>query len=120
MYLALKHSHTLFAVVSILFFNIRFWAYFSKARPKLIKIAPHIIDTGFFVLGIALIFNRYYHHGMPAWLIVKLILLVGYIFFGIWAMRQNNPPKKRYIGYFLANGTVIAMLYLAFVKPIIF
>ena len=59
MYLALKHSHTLFAVVSILFFNIRFWAYFSKARPKLIKIAPHIIDTGFFVLGIALIFNSY-------------------------------------------------------------
>ena len=119
LYTALKHSHILFALLSVLFFNARFWVYFKRARPKVIRVLPHSIDTLFLVTGIALA-------GMlPAgsskqWLITKIVLLVGYIFFGIIAMRQNRADNIRYINYLLANLTIVGMLYLAIVKPILF
>lgn len=116
-YEAVKGLHTLFALISIVFFNFRFWLFFTGPRPPIMRILPHTIDTIFLVLGVVLVIMRYYYYVMPAWLWVKLLLLVGYIFFGIIAMRQKFPPITRYAAYGIADAMVAVIIFLAFLKP---
>lgn len=116
-YEAVKGLHTLFALISIVFFNFRFWLFFTGSRPLIMRILPHIIDTVFFVLGVVLVMMRYYYYVMPAWLWVKLLLLVGYILFGIIAMQQKFSPVTRYAAYGIADTMVTVIIFLAFLKP---
>ncbi len=122
LYTAIKHPHVLFALLSVLLFNFRFWRYFKGERPKWARILPHILDTLFLISGIALAvlgrINPISTGG--SWLGVKLLLLLFYIFFGILAMRQSRVDSVRYINYILANIMVVGMLYFALIKPIIF
>ena len=122
LYTAIKHPHVLFALLSVLLFNFRFWRYFKGERPKWTRILPHILDTLFLISGIALAvlgrINPISTGG--SWLGVKLLLLLFYIFFGILAMRQSRVDSVRYINYILANIMVVGMLYFALIKPIIF
>ena len=122
LYTAIKHPHVLFALLSVLLFNFRFWRYFKGERPKWTRILPHILDTLFLISGIALAvlgrINPISTGG--SWLGVKLLLLLFYIFFGILAMRQSRVDSVRYINSILANIMVVGMLYFALIKPIIF
>ena len=48
MYMALKHSHMLFATLSILLLVVRFGLSFTSStllQSKFLKIVPHVIDT---------------------------------------------------------------------------
>ena len=56
-YFAIKHLHTTAAALSILFFIVRaYWSVTSSPRlqSRVVRIAPHIIDTALLVFGVML------------------------------------------------------------------
>lgn len=103
MYLPLKHSHLLLVLISLSFFAVRGTAHLMNAhwqQQKWARIAPHIIDTFLMGTGIALMFATGLMPIEQDWLTAKMILLVGYIMFGIKFMRSQEVMKQR--SYFAA------------------
>jgi len=98
LYLPLKHAHLSLVAISISLFIIRGALKLSNSKrvmAKWLKVAPHIIDTLLLISGIclALLIHQYpiSHH----WLTVKIMLLVGYIVFGMKAMKSTQPMQQR-------------------------
>ncbi|MBA35204.1 MAG: regulator SirB [Oleispira sp.] len=92
-YSALKHSHVGLAYLSILLFIIRFALF--KFKPtlksnKLLKILPHIIDTFLLIFAIWLCTIISQYPLTDHWLTAKVIGLVGYIAFGVIAIKQGK------------------------------
>lgn len=121
-YLGIKHTHIMLAVFSIVFFNFRFWKYFLLRRSKWARIVPHIIDTFLLLTGvllaITLSINPFGAGG--GWLAVKLIFMVLYILFAIFAMRQTLVLPSRLIAYLISNSMAMGVVYMALVKPFIY
>ena len=102
-YPILKHSHMMFALLSISFFLIR--AYFSFSKPELlkikaIKIAPHIIDTLLLIMAISLIFVL--GVGLHTWIIAKIVALVFYIGFATIVIKQFGSITIRILACVMA------------------
>lgn len=94
-YMALKHMHMGLALVSGLLFFIRFFLFKFKPafqQVRVLKILPHIIDTGLLICAIALCIQISQYPGSHAWLTAKVIGLFAYIGFGILAMRRHSLP----------------------------
>lgn len=94
-YLAIKHSHMLLAIISVIFFCWRF--YLCKSTPeklanKLYKISPHIIDTLLLASGLTLAIMAGFKVSEQPWLAVKLVALVIYIGAGIVAIKKRSTP----------------------------
>jgi uncharacterized membrane protein SirB2 len=92
-YSAIKHAHIGIAYLSILLFIIRFALF--KFKPafksnKLLKILPHIIDTFLLIFAIWLCTIISQYPLTDHWLTAKVIGLVGYIAFGIVAIKQGK------------------------------
>lgn len=92
-YSALKHSHIGLAYLSILLFIIRFALF--KFKPafksnKVLKILPHIIDTFLLTFAIWLCVMIGQYPLTDHWLTGKVLGLVGYIAFGIIAIKQGK------------------------------
>ncbi len=116
MYPILKHSHMTLVLISIILFEIRFWLFALKNKPKnkFLTIAPHIIDTLLLASGFTLAITLGFSPGNSPWLMYKLIALVGYIAFGIMAMKASGT--KRWIGFFAATLCFVYMLMTAITK----
>jgi|SRR5690606_14208311 len=116
MYPAFKHSHALLAVISILLFQYRFWAFAVRNRQpgKFFKITPHVIDTLLLVTGVTVAFIVGFNLANSPWLTTKIIALFFYIGFGVMAMRAKG--QKRWIGYFLATLTFVYIAAVAVTK----
>ncbi|OUR69751.1 regulator SirB [Bermanella sp. 47_1433_sub80_T6] len=111
LYLPLKHAHLSLVAISISLFIIRGALKLSNSKrvmAKWLKVAPHIIDTLLLISGIclALLIHQYpiSHH----WLTVKIMLLVGYIVFGMKAMKSTQPMQQR--SYFA--GALCCVLFM--------
>lgn len=116
---ALKHLHVTLALVSIIFFLVRFSAREVGAgfvHRKPIKIAPHVIDTLLLITGFTLAGMMRFSPGDHPWLMGKLILIVVYIGFGIAAMKSAATGKRMTFAA-LALCTFIGIMLLAFLKP---
>lgn len=91
-YLTLKHIHAGFAYLTLLLFAVRFALFYVQPllrRNRLLKILPHIIDTLLLVFALMLVFSAQFalSHG---WLAAKVIGLLGYIGFGVMAIRGGK------------------------------
>ncbi len=98
MYLALKHIHMTFVVLSLLLFILRgLWLFRNSAMldKKLFKIAPHIINTIMLVSGIILALHLGMNPGEQAWLMAKIIGLVVFIILGIGAFKVRHPLAQK-------------------------
>lgn len=116
MYVPLKHSHMMFMAISIVFFIARGGSRLLGAQwqtQKWAKISPHIIDTLLFATGILLMFATSQFPIAQDWLTVKIILLVGYIMFGIKAMKVASAMKQR---TFFAAAVLCALLMITVAK----
>lgn len=119
-YMALKHTHLMLLTLSIGLFVIRFLARQAGAgfvQLKVVKIAPHIIDTLLLLSGFALMFTMGYPLWPINWLSVKLLLVVAYIITGIIAMRANSKAK-RWLAAALAIVWICAIVHLAISKSL--
>ncbi len=104
---ALKLSHQLLALVSILGFILR-GIWMAGDSPLLarrwVRIAPHLIDTALLATGIALLLRLLPHPGIPAWswLGPKLVALLAYIGLGMLALRPGRSRPARLAAFFAA------------------
>jgi uncharacterized membrane protein SirB2 len=97
-YLALKHIHLTFVVLSLLAFFVRgIWLFMNSGMlgKKWVKILPHIISTILLVSGIALAVHLSMSPGSQPWLMAKIAGLIVYIGLGVAAFKVPNPNSRK-------------------------
>ena len=119
-YSILKHSHMTLALLSILGFLLR--AYFSFNKPevlklKLVKIAPHVIDTLLLIMAFSLIFIMDY--GFASWILAKIVALFVYIGLGIVVIKQIGSIPVRITSVVLALLCFVYIASVAITKQVI-
>ena len=98
-YLFLKHLHVTAAAISIVFFIVRaYWSITENGllQKKVVKIAPHIIDTVLLVAAILLSIMLGQAAAQP-WVLTKIVLLLAYIGVGTIAIKRGRTPRGRAI-----------------------
>ena len=98
MYLALKHLHLTFVVLSLLLFFIRGIWLFTKSgmlTRTWVKVLPHIISTFLLVSGIVLAVHLSMSPGSQPWLMAKIVALIAYIALGVAAFKTPNPVTSK-------------------------
>ncbi len=95
MYMAMKHTHLLLIGLSVVLFIVRFGLMLADSplrQNKVMKIAPHAIDTVLLISGLGLImvtgFMPFTEGG--AWLTNKITCVLAYIALGVFAFRGSN------------------------------
>ncbi|OHU85753.1 MULTISPECIES: SirB2 family protein [Pseudoalteromonas] len=117
-YLALKHTHMLFVVLSILLFYTRAFSRFGSgklAANKGVFIASHGVDTLLLVSAIALLVAGSINPLGQPWLLEKIVLVIAYIALGIIGAKSTN--RQTQVATFI--GATISLLgvgYLASTK----
>lgn len=103
-YLLIKHLHMTAAGLSILFFIIRaFWSVTENGmlQKKVVKIAPHIIDTVLLVCAVLLAMMLGPAANQP-WVLTKIVLLIVYVGVGTIAIKRGRTPRSRAIAAVIA------------------
>lgn len=104
-YLALKHLHVSFVVLSAAGFFLRgIWMLRSSPllKRKWVRVAPHVVDTGLLGSAIAMaVLSAQYPFGY-SWLTAKLLGLLAYIGFGTMALKRGRTRTQRTIFFVLA------------------
>jgi len=97
-YALLKPLHATLALVSGAGFALR-GVWMLRGSPRLaarwVRIAPHVVDTGLLLSGIALAVLLRLAPGENAWLATKLALLLVYIAAGMLALRRGRTRRIR-------------------------
>ena len=119
MYFAVKHSHLLLVLISVVLFCYRFAVHklLGKELPKLLKILPHVIDTLLLISAAALcvIIQQYpFVHG---WITIKLGFVIGYIVFAIMAMKAPEKSKST-VMLALSSICLVFAAYMAVTKGV--
>lgn len=79
---------------------------------KLLKIAPHIIDTLLLLSGIALFITTGY--SLNSWILAKILFLILYIIFAAKAFKKTQPFSLKH--FILAVVSFMMILIVATVK----
>ncbi|RUO79617.1 SirB2 family protein [Pseudidiomarina taiwanensis] len=117
-YEAYKHLHVTLVGLSVILFVIRFaWHAIgsSWAQKKWVKVVPHIIDTLLLLSIVGLLVQLGQWPWTTAWLANKTVGLLGYIGFGIVAMKATTT-QGRAIGFAGAMLFILALLHVAYSK----
>ena len=120
-YVILKHLHMTTAYLTISLFALRLLLDMvgkSGWRQTPLRWIPHANDTVLLVTAISLLFVAGYISAMPGWIIAKILLLVGYIVAGTFAIKPAFGKPVRIAGAVLALVQVSAILHLAMAKPV--
>lgn len=119
MYLAFKHSHLLFVVLSVVLFYYRFTMHklLDKPLSKFFKVVPHVVDTFLLLTAVGLCVSIQQYPFVHGWITVKLAFVIGYIVFAALAMKSDQKSKSVQM---LALSSVCLMLaaYMAVTKGI--
>lgn len=108
MYSTLKLIHVSTAILTISGFTLRgFWMLTSSSNleRRVVRIAPHIIDTAFLLSGIALIWTLHLPVLSQPWLLAKFAALIVYIVLGAIALRRGKTMHIRVTAFVLALAT---------------
>src|SRR5690606_3286135 len=121
-YMILKHLHMTTAYLTITLFALRLLLD-AAGRPGWrqtpLRFIPHINDTILLVAAIALLFVVGYASAMPGWLIAKIVLLVGYMVAGVFAIKPKISTPGSGIAAILPFVPVGAIFHLAMAKPLL-
>lgn len=85
-------------------------------RARLIKIAPHIVDTVLLVSAIALASQWGWVAMQMPWLLAKIVGLLVYIALGTVALRRGRTKMIRVSAWFAALGVFSYIVAVAFTK----
>ncbi|HEY8609043.1 MAG TPA: SirB2 family protein [Noviherbaspirillum sp.] len=122
-YLALKHIHMSFAVLSGLLFLTRGMLMLGGSallQKRLLRIAPHVIDTLLLASALVLVVLGNQYPFVQDWLTAKVLALVGYIAFGAIALRQGRPKPVRAFAFVTALLLFAYILKVAITKQVLF
>ena len=97
-YIALKHLHVTFVVLSGLLFLVR-GIWMLRASPRLqqrwVRIVPHVVDTLLLASAIGLAVWSHQYPGQMPWLTAKVVALVAYIVLGTVALKRGRTEGAR-------------------------
>lgn len=112
MYIALKHAHLTFILLSVVLFYFRFYKVqiAGQTLPKFLKILPHIIDTLLIATAIGLCIVIQQYPIMQNWLTIKVLFVIAYIVFAALAIKATN--KQRAIA--MLTGASVSLIMAAF------
>lgn len=102
MYIAFKHAHMMFAVISGLFFLVRgCWMLMdsSMLQRKWVKILPHVNDTLLLICAIVLCIMLQQYPLQQSWLTVKVVALIVYILLGVIALKRGKTKAVRVVAF---------------------
>ena len=111
----LKSLHITLAYLTTIGFVIRgLWAILDSPlrQQRWVRVVPHVIDTLLLAIGVTLAFNIGASLG-DSWLTAKLIALLGYIGFGVLAMRATTMSLK-------ICGFILALLCVGYIFAVAF
>lgn len=111
----LYFSHIAFAYISLALLLIRgvlSARMIDWRQYKILKIAPHAVDTLLLITGI--IFFISVGYGISSWIIGKVVFLGLYILFSAKAFKKNQPFSLKH--FILAVVSFMMILILATVK----
>jgi len=112
----LTKAHMGLALLSVTLFFIRgLWmmADSPMRQRRLVKIAPHVIDTLLLVSAIVLVVQTRQYPWEHSWLAAKIIALLAYIGIGLVAMRLGRSKQIRVFAWLLALLVFAYMLLVA-------
>ena len=102
MYIAFKHAHMMFAVISGLFFLVRgCWMLMDSGmlQKKWVKILPHVNDTLLLICAIVLCVILQQYPFQQSWLTVKVVALIAYILLGVVALKRGKTKAIRMVAF---------------------
>ncbi|MDX1693797.1 MAG: SirB2 family protein [Ketobacteraceae bacterium] len=117
MYMAFKHAHMTFAMLSGIFFLVRgVWMLVDSPMlaQRWVKIVPHIIDTLLLVCAIVLMFQIQQYPLTHDWLTAKVVALVLYIIAGTIAIKRGKTKTVRVAAFGFALLCFVYMMSVAF------
>ncbi|WP_199609329.1 SirB2 family protein [Flocculibacter collagenilyticus] len=122
MYMAVKHLHLTFVLLSVSLLVLRF-AWMLKSSPMLekrwVKIVPHINDTLLLISAFGLCFMISQYPFQDKWLTEKIFAVVAYILMGTMALK-GRTTQLRWIAMLGAFGWLGLIAKLAVTKQPIF
>ena len=110
----LTYTHILCAFLSLGLLLVRGSMQLSQKdwrSIKLLKILPHLVDTLLILSGAIMLVM--FNYGLPIWIIIKILLLVGYIVFSAKYFSKKNPSSMP-LFFFLALISLIATILLGY------
>ena len=108
MYFTLKMIHISAAILTISGFALRgFWMLVDSPNleRRVVRIAPHIIDTVFLLSGIGLIWTLKLPVLNQPWLLTEFVALIVYILLGTIALKRGKTRRARLMTFVLALVT---------------
>ena len=111
-YLTVKFLHLVMAALSISGFAVRGYWMMTRSEylsHRIVRIAPHVIDTVFLVSGIWLAVTLSINTFAQPWLLAKILGLVAYIVLGTIALKRGPTMHIRVIAFV---GALLAFAYI--------
>ncbi|MEM0515436.1 SirB2 family protein [Pseudoalteromonas sp. YIC-827] len=121
-YIAIKHTHVLFVLLSVVLFYVRAFSRLGSgkiAANKVVFISSHVIDTLLLVSAVALLIVASMNPLTMPWLWQKIILVVAYIVIGFKLLKAQSKGKK-WLWLGVNTLVLLAIGYLAGTKSAFF
>lgn len=115
-YVIFKHLHMTAVALSGLLFMVRgLWLLqgSTQLQAKWVKITPHVIDTLLLVSAIAMLVVA---QQFPAWVHVKITLLVVYIGLGLMAFKKAKTQGQKLTFLLAAVAVYVFLISVALTK----
>ncbi|MBU2112427.1 MAG: SirB2 family protein [Gammaproteobacteria bacterium] len=122
-YLPVKQLHMFCAYLSAALFVLRLLLDLAGKpgwRLSPVRHLPHINDTLLLTLAFTLLAIGPWQPFAHQWLGFKILLLIGYILFGIAALKQRLSLPVRVACTVMALSQLAGIFYLARFKPLLF
>ncbi|MCL2918093.1 SirB2 family protein [Shewanella litorisediminis] len=113
LYPVFKHLHLTLVAISVIFFVVRFVLKLRESallQKKVMRIAPHIIDTCLLLSGLLMCFLIKQYPFVDPWLTEKILAVVAYILLAIMAMKSN---RNKFFRFFAFLGAIAWVVYAA-------
>ncbi len=114
-YIAVKHAHMSFVLLSIVLFYIRAFSRINGwqiAKNKLLFIGSHITDTLLLLSAFYLVYLIKADPFSQSWLLEKIIFVIAYISLGFMLLKQSQKLKQ-YLLLAIITSFLLAIGYLA-------
>jgi len=118
-YLAVKHLHITFAVLSGSFFLLRgLWMLMDSPmlQRRWVKVVPHGVDTLLLATALVLVFWSGQYPFVQPWLTAKVIALVAYIVLGAIALKRGKSKGVRTFALLAALATFAYIVAVALTR----
>jgi len=115
----IKSLHVITGVATLSGFILRgYWMMVQsdKLQLKIIRIAPHIVDTVFLASGITLVLMLHLNAFSEPWLLAKFAGLLAYIVLGTFAIKRGSTQQIRVISFVAALAVFAYIVGVALAK----